>query len=67
MERAHLINNSNKMKLDYINSWRKGNKRVWVGNIKFRVGRITLFELAWDFKLRFLRLMVLNFGAELMY
>jgi len=55
------------MKLDCINSWRKGNKRVWVGNIKLRVGRITLFELAWDFKLKFLRLMVLNFGAELMY
>ena len=55
------------MKLDCINSWKKGNKRVWVGNIKLRVGRITLFELAWDFKLKFFRVMVLNFGAEIMY
>ena len=67
MERAHLINNSNKMKLDYINSWRKGNKRVWMGDIRLRLGRITLFQLSWDFKGRSLRLMVLNFGAELMY
>ena len=55
------------MKLDCINSWRKGNKRIWVGDIKLRVGRITLFELTWNFKLKFLRLMVLNFGAEFMY
>ena len=55
------------MKLDYINSWKKGNKRVWIGDICVRLGRITVFELSWDFKLKFIRLMVLNFGAELMY
>ena len=55
------------MKLDYINSWRKGKKKVWIGDICVRFGRITLLEISWDFKLRFVRLMVLNFGAELMY
>ena len=55
------------MKLDCINSWRKGNKKVWVGDICIRFGRITLLEISVDFKLRFIRLMVLNFGAEFMY
>ena len=55
------------MKLDYINSWRKGNKQVWKGNICIRLGRITLFELKWNFKGRYIRLMLLNFGAEIMY
>ena len=55
------------MKLDCINSWRKGNKRVWVGNIKLRVGRITLFELKLNLEGGYIRLMLLNFGAEIMY
>ena len=55
------------MKIAYINSWRKGNKHISKGNICCRLGRITLLEIDWDFKGRSIRLMVLNFGAELMY
>ena len=55
------------MKIDYINSWKKGNKKIWMGDVCIRFGRITLLEISFDFKLRFIRLMVLNFGAELMY
>ena len=55
------------MKLDYINSWKKGNKQVWKGNVTLRFGRITLFELKWDFRGRSIRLLILNLGGELMY
>ena len=55
------------MKLDYINSWRKGNKKVWIGDICVRLGRITLLELSWDFKSKYIRVMLLNFGAVLVY
>ena len=52
------------MKLDYINSWKKGNKQVWKGNISIRLGRITLFELKWNPGVEF-RFLILNFGIEI--
>tara|TARA_R110002020_G_scaffold2532_2_gene12131 strand:+ start:1050 stop:1217 length:168 start_codon:yes stop_codon:yes gene_type:complete len=55
------------MRLDYINSWKKGNKQSWKGDISIRFGRITLFELEWDFRGQYIRFMLLNFGFELMY
>ena len=55
------------MIVDYINSWKKGNKQVWKGNISIRLGRITLFELKWNFEGGYIRLMLLNFGTEIMY
>ena len=55
------------MKLDFINSWKKGNKKVWVADICFRLGRITVFEMYCSFDLKFMRLIILNFGAELTY
>ncbi len=53
------------MKIDFINSWKKGNKKVWRGDITLRLGRITLLEMQWDFKSNFLRLMLLNFGYKI--
>ena len=55
------------MRLDFINSWRKGNKQVWRGDITLRFGRITLFDLQWDIRGRSIRLMLLNFGGEFMF
>ena len=53
------------MRVDYINSWRKGNKKVYKGGIVVRFGRITLFELKWDIKYGYFRFMILNFGIEI--
>ena len=57
------------VKLDYINSWKKGNKKVWVTDMCFRLGRITVFELnvcaCEDNKCSRFRLMILNFGFEI--
>jgi|TARA_Y100001973_G_C5148008_1_gene306498 hypothetical protein len=55
------------MKIDYINSWKKGNKQVWKGDITLRFGRITLLEIAWNLKTKSIRLMLLNFGIEITY
>tara|TARA_R100000781_G_scaffold76687_1_gene47609 strand:+ start:173 stop:340 length:168 start_codon:yes stop_codon:yes gene_type:complete len=55
------------MKIDFINSWKKGNKQIWKGDITLRFGRITLLEIEWDLKLKSLRLMLLNFGYKIMW
>ena len=54
------------MRVNYINSWKKGNKKVYKGNIAIRFGRITIFELEWDIKNGYLRFIILNFGVEIM-
>jgi|TARA_R110002020_G_scaffold277157_2_gene492380 hypothetical protein len=55
------------MRVDFINSWKKGNKQTWKGDVTFRFGRITLFELNWDFRGRSIRLMLFNIGGEFMF
>ena len=49
--------------MNWINSWREGNKKNIV-DFTFRFGVITLLELNCDPKKSF-RLIVLNFGFEL--
>ena len=51
------------MKLDCINSWRKGNKKVWIGDICVRLGRITVLEIHLNFWVKY-RILVCNFGIE---
>ena len=50
--------------VDFINSWKKGNKQIWMGDISLRFGRITLLQIRWNFKGKYVRLMFLNFGVE---
>ena len=53
----------NNMKINWINSWREGNKKNIV-DLTFRFGTLTLFELKWNPRVSF-RLILLNFGFEL--
>ena len=50
--------------MNFINSWRKGNKQddkflVWI-----RLGRITAFKLYMDFSSGVYELTILNFGIK---
>ena len=49
--------------MNWINSWREGNKKNIV-NFTVRFGVITLLELNWNPSVSF-RFIVLNFGFEL--
>ena len=52
------------MKIDWINSWKKGNKKDTIYDISIRLGRFTILELYCNPKVEH-RLMILNFGFEL--
>ena len=52
------------MKIDWINSWRKGNKKETIYDISIRLGRLTILELYCNPKVEH-RFMILNFGFEL--
>jgi hypothetical protein len=52
------------MKINWINSWAKGNKKETICELSARLGRITLFELYINLGIKY-RLIVLNFGLEL--
>lgn len=49
------------MKIDWINSWKGGNKKEQY-NLEFRLGTLTVFEVAINSGK--LRLMILNLGLE---
>ena len=52
------------MKIDYINSWRSGNK----GNIiefTFRLGFFTILEVYINLDINEHRFMIMNFGFEI--
>ncbi len=48
--------------MNWINSWRKGNKQDDVISIEIRLGRLTILELKLDFSSNMGRLIILNFG-----
>jgi len=52
------------MKTDWINSWRKGNKKETIYDIAIRMGRLTILELYCNPGVNH-RIMILNFGFEL--
>ncbi len=49
--------------MNFINSWREGNKKNII-NFTFRFGKITILELKWNPNINF-RFLILNFGIEL--
>ena len=53
----------NKKVMNWINSWREGNKKNIV-DFTLRFGVLTLFELKWNPGIKF-RLLILNFGVEI--
>ena len=61
----HLANKQKqiKMKIDFINSWKKGNKKDNIFDIAIRLGRFTIIELYCNPKVEH-RIIVLNFGWE---
>ena len=48
---------------NYINSWKSRKSEKW--NIEVRLGRITLLQLNYDSMSSKFRLMLLNFGLEI--
>ena len=48
------------MKIDWINSWKAGNKKE-VYELSFRLGTLTVLEVSYGSKFRF---MILNLGFE---
>jgi len=48
--------------MDFINSWKHGNKKCTKIDIEIRLGRITVLKLVLDFGKEY-ELMVLNFGV----
>ena len=49
--------------MNFINSWREGNKKNII-DLKLRFGVFTLLELKWNPGVDF-RFLILNFGIEL--
>ena len=49
--------------MNFINSWREGNKKNII-NLTLRLGVLTLLELKWNPNVKF-RFILLNFGIEL--
>jgi|TARA_Y100001972_G_scaffold29167_1_gene35953 hypothetical protein len=49
--------------MNFINSWREGNKKNII-DLKLRFGVFTLLELKWNPRVSF-RFLILNFGIEL--
>jgi len=52
------------MNIDWINSWKKVNKKDTIYDISIRLGRFTILELYCNPKVEH-RLIILNFGFEL--
>ena len=52
------------MKIDFINSWRKGNKKDTIFDVSIRLGRFTVLEIYCNPKVEH-RFILLNFGFEL--
>ena len=50
--------------MNWINSWRQGNKKDNIYDISIRLGRLTILELYCNQKVEH-RLIILNFGFEL--
>lgn len=50
--------------MNWINSWRKGNKQDDVIELGIRLGRFTVLEFKVDFSSGFGRLIILNFGVS---
>ena len=48
--------------MNWINSWRKGNKQDDVISLEARIGRFTILELKLDFSSGMGRFIILNFG-----
>ena len=53
-----------KMKIDWINSWAKGNKKDDIYDISIRIGRITLLEIYCNPGVDH-RFIILNFGFKI--
>jgi len=53
------------MKVDLINSWKKGNKQCDRTCCCLRFGRITLLDISFDISSRFFKLVILNFGLRI--
>ena len=53
------------MKIDWINSWRKGNKQDDKLEIVLRCGRLTFLDVRVDVSKLSVRVIVFNFGFEL--
>ena len=49
------------MKINWINSWRAGNKKE-LYELSFRIGTLTILEISFSKKFRF---MILNLGFEI--
>ena len=52
------------MKVDLINSWKKGNKQCDKTCCCLRFGRITLLDISFDISSKYLKLVILNFGVK---
>mgnify|MGYP003627973052 CR=1 FL=1 len=52
------------MKIDWINSWRKGNKKETIYDIAIRIGRLTILEIYCNAGVEY-RIIVLNFGLNI--
>ena len=51
-------------KMNFINSWRKGNKQDYKFLVWIRLGRMTAFKLYLDFSSRIYEITILNFGIK---
>ena len=52
------------MKLDCINSWRKGNKQDDVIFLQIRLARLSLLDIRFDASAGKGRIIILNFGVS---
>ncbi len=50
--------------MNWINSWRQGNKKDNIYDISIRLGRLTILEIYCNPKVEH-RLIILNFGFEI--
>ena len=50
--------------MNWINSWKKGNKKDTIYNISIRLGRITILELHCNLGVEY-KCIILNFGFKL--
>ena len=50
--------------VNWINSWRKGNKKDNVYDISIRIGRFTVLELYWNPGVQF-KFLIMNFGIQI--
>ena len=59
------MKNKGKMKIDLINSWKKGNKQDDKIGVELRFGRLSIVDIKIDFSQCSFRAILLNFGFEL--